>query len=400
MLKKEMNKSLTILLSVLILLLGLVVFVHSSTQAQGSNQNTNRRIVVFTDSIVNAGAQEAIVKGAGGVIIKRLGLINAQAVYLPEQAERALKVNPSIKRIDPDVVVQATGKPTPSQPSQILPWGIDRVEADLAWTITGGNGVKVAIVDTGIDLTHPDLASNIKGGVNTISSRKSANDDNGHGTHVAGIAAALNNSIGVVGVGPAVGLYAVKVLDRNGSGFLSDVIEGLDWSVSSGMQVVNMSLGTDSDIQSFHDAVIKVNQAGIVQVAAAGNDGAAVDFPGAYPEVIGVAAVQKNTNGTLSAASFTSRGTEVDLSAPGVSVFSTYKGSSYASLSGTSMATPHVTGVAALVLATLPGAYDLNGNGRWDPQEVQNKLMATSENIGLDPTLFGSGLVRADLAIQ
>lgn len=397
-----MNKSLIILLSVLVLLLGLV-FVHQPTQAQNSNQNTNRRIVVFTDEAVNKEAQEAIIKGAGGVIVKRLGLINAQAVYLPQQAEPALRVHPSVKRIDPDVLVRATGKPAkpaPSQPPQTLPWGIDRVDADLAWLTTSGTGIKVAIVDTGIDLTHPDLASNIKGGVNTINSRKNANDDNGHGTHVAGITAALNNSIGVVGVGPVASLYAVKVLDRNGSGFLSDVIEGLEWAVANGMQVVNMSLGTDSDIQSFHDAVVKVNQAGIVQVGAGGNDGAAVDFPGAYPEVIGVAAVQKNSDGTLSVASFTSRGGEVDLSAPGVGILSTYKGGSYTTLSGTSMATPHVTGVAALVLTTLPGTYDLNSNGSWDPAEVQNKLMATSENIGLDPTLFGSGLVRADSAIQ
>lgn len=395
-----MNKGIIVSLSVLVLLVGLI-FVHNPTQAQNSNQNINRRIVVFTDDVVNQDAQEAIIKAAGGVIIKRLGLIKAQAVYLPQQAEAALKIHPSIKRIDPDVVVQATGKPTLSpQPPQTLPWGIDRVEADVAWSTTSGTGVKVAIVDTGIDLTHPDLASNIKGGVNTINARKSANDDNGHGTHVAGTVAALNNSIGVVGVGNTVGLYAVKVLDRNGSGFLSDVIEGLEWSINNGVQVVNMSLGTNSDIQSFHDAVIKVNQAGIVQVAAAGNDGSAVDFPGAYVEVIAVAAVLKNSDGTLSAASFTSRGTEVDLSAPGVSVLSTYKGSSYTTLSGTSMATPHVTGAAALVLTTLPGTYDLNSNGRWDPIEVQTKLMTASENIGLDPAIFGSGFVRADLAIQ
>lgn len=381
-------------------LLGLVLLTGNTRAGQ-----SNRRIVVFDDKVVNAQAKEAIIKGAGGVVTKHLKIINAVAVYLPEQAEAALKSDSRIKRVDPDVVVQATGisgkgKPSPAQPPQTLPWGIDRVEADLAWLQTTGTGVRVAIVDTGIDLSHPDLQNNIKGGVNTINPVKSANDDNGHGTHVAGTVAAVNNTIGVVGVGNTASLYAVKVLDRNGSGFLSDVIEGLDWAVANGMQVVNMSLGTNSDVQSFHDAVIRVNQAGIVEVAAAGNDSGAVDFPGAYPEVISVAAVQKNSDGTLSAASFTSRGPEVDLSAPGVSILSAYKGSTYATLSGTSMAAPHVTGAAALVLTRPVGTNDTNGNGRWDPSEVQVKLQETAENIGLDTALFGSGLVRADLAIQ
>lgn len=367
----------------------------------------NRRIVVFTEEFVNAPAQDAIITEAGGLIIKHLPLINGVAVFLPEQAEAALRLNPVVKRIDPDVVVKATtappdkGKPSPApQPDQTIPWGVDRIEADLAWATTTGTGVKVAILDTGIDLDHPDLAANIKGGVNTINPRKSADDDNGHGSHVGGTVAAINNTIGVVGVGNTVNLYAVKVLDRNGSGFLSDVIEGLDWAITNGMQVVNMSFGTDSDVQSFHDAVVKVNQAGIVQVAAAGNDGGAVDFPGAYPEVICVAAVQKNADGSLSVASFTSRGPEVDLSAPGVDILSAYKGGGYATLSGTSMAAPHVSGTVALVLTSSVGTYDTNSNGKWDPSEVQKKLQDTAEDIRLDTSLFGSGLVRADLAIQ
>lgn len=390
----------------LLLLIPLVAFFLVVTVFPTQAQTNNRRIVVFDDQVVNKPAKEAIIKGAGGVLVKHLDLINATAIYLPPQAEKALRVHPSVKRIDADVVVRATpangkGKPSPApQPTQSLPWGVDRIEADQAWATSSATAVKVAIVDTGVDLSHPDLLANIKGGVNTISPRKSANDDNGHGTHVAGTVAAAYNSIGVVGVGHQASLYAVKVLDRNGSGFLSDVIEGLDWAVANKMQVVNMSLGTDSNIQSFHDAVSRVYQAGIVQVAAAGNDAAAVDFPAAYPEVVAVAAVQRNPDGTLAPASFTSKGVEVDLSAPGVGILSTYKGGTYATLSGTSMSSPHVAGVAALVLTRAVGTNDTNGNGLWDPDEVSARLKSTVENIGTDPTLYGTGLVRADWAVR
>src|SRR3989344_4156151 len=223
--------------------------------------------------------------------------------------------------------------------AQVLPWGIDRVDAELVWP--GGNTadpVKVGIIDTGISDKHPDLLTNVKGGVNTINSRKGWNDDNGHGSHVAGIVAAINNTSGVVGAAPATDLYAIKVLGANGSGYLSDVIEGIQWAMVNGMQVINMSLGTGSDIQSFHDAVIAAKNAGIVQVAAAGNSGGAASFPGAYPEVIAVSAIDQ----TNTIASWSSRGPEVDLAAPGVSIPSTYMGGGYATLSGTSMASPHV----------------------------------------------------------
>jgi subtilisin family serine protease len=238
----------------------------------------------------------------------------------------------------------------------------------------------------------------VKGGVNTINPRKNWNDDNGHGSHVAGTAAGLDNDIGVIGVGPAIDLYAIKVLDKNGSGFLSDVIEGIQWAIANGMQVINMSLGTSADIQSFHDAVIAAKNAGLVTVAAAGNSGGAVIFPAAYPEAIAVSATDENNV----IASWSSRGPEVDLSAPGVSIYSTYKGTGYATLSGTSMAAPHVTGSAALVLNTSVGLYDVNANGIWDPDEVQTKLQATATDLGDGgfDILYGWGLVNAFAATQ
>jgi len=386
-------------LGVMVMVLG---FTAITAKSSVTAEPMSRKIVVFQPGFVNEAAKDELISRAGGVKIKNLDLIGGKAVYLPSKAaEKALASQAGVLRIDDDVIVEALvrgvilAKPAPSQPAETLPWGVDRIDADLVWGITTGDPVKVAIVDTGIDLAHPDLKDNIKGGYNAINSQKSANDDNGHGTHVAGIVAAIDNEIGVIGVGPKIDLYAVKVLNRRGSGYLSDVIEGLDWAISNGMQVVNMSLGTASNVLSFQEAVQRVNAAGIVQVAAAGNSGGAVSYPAAYPEVIAVSA----TDSSDTIASWSSRGPEVDLAAPGVSIYSTYKGSTYKTLSGTSMAAPHVTGVAALVIDKKTCDFDLNGV--CTPAEVQQRLEATAEDLGVvgKDNLYGAGLVDAEKAV-
>jgi len=377
--------------------------------SQAKPLKMERKIVVFKPEISDEVIKDNLIEKFSGQRIKNLRLINARVAFLSSSAQQNLEKQPGILRIDDDVIVEAllswnrrikptripkpTSTPTPTATptpiaTQNLPWGIDRIDADLAWTTSSGSGIKVAIIDTGIDTGHPDLTANIKGGVNTIKSWVGYNDDNGHGTHVAGIVAALNNDYGVVGVGPQIDLYAVKALDRRGSGYLSDVIEGLDWAIQNNMQVVNMSLGTTSDIQSFSEAVQRVNSAGIVQVAAAGNDGKAVNYPAAYPEVIAVSA----TDQTDTIASWSSRGAEIDLAAPGVSIYSTYKNSAYKTLSGTSMASPHVAGAAALVLTVCETC---------NPAEVQQRLESTAEDLGISgkDNLYGSGLVDVQKAV-
>ncbi len=342
-------------------------------------QAVERKIVVF-DPAVNEPARQALIEAVGGIIIKDLPLIGAKAVLLPPRAESALNKMTGIIRVDPDVIVKAL--------AQTLPWGVDRIDADLAWNASTGLGVKVAIVDTGISTKHPDLK--VWGGINTIDPRRSYNynDDNGHGSHVAGIVSALNNSIGVVGVAHKAKLYAVKVLNASGSGYLSDVVEGLDWCIKNQMQVINMSIGTSTDVQSFHDAVRAVNSAGIVQVASAGNNyGGPVVYPAAYPETIAVSATDRND----SIAPFSSTGDEIDLSAPGVEIYSTYKNRSYAMMSGTSMSAPHVSGTAALIIAIGVTGVD----------NVRKILQQTADDLGepdKDP-LYGYGLVDAEEAV-
>jgi len=320
-----------------------------------------RKIVVFQGRFINEHAQQALLERSGGLVVKSLPLINGMAVMLPEPAERALRLNREVLRIEDDAEVHALPKP-PDPPGldkkppdgdeeplpEELPWGIDRIDAEYAWLegLTGA-GVKVAVIDTGIDYNHPDLAANCKGGVNVINTRKDYKDDNGHGTHVAGIIAAEDNDIGVIGVAPQAWLYGVKVLDRRGSGYVSDIIDGITWCIENGMDIANMSLGTNADIQSLHDACDAADDSGMLLVAAAGNDGGAVDFPGAYDSVIAVAA----TDADDVRPNWSSYGPQVLLAAPGVEILSTWKGGSYKTESGTSMASPHVAGAIALNLA-------------------------------------------------
>jgi len=280
--------------------------------------------------------------------------------------------------------------------AQSLTWNITMVHADTSWEngITG-LGVKVAVVDTGIYLTHPDLAANIKGSYNAINPKKSGNDDNGHGTHVAGIIAALDNNIGVVGVAPKASLYAVKVLSASGSGTLASLVKGIQWSIDNDMDVINMSLGfgtaTEEQLTPLHDVIVSAVAANITVVAAAGNDSAHfTELPGRYPEVFSVAAV----NNTGSLAPFNSTG-KIDFSAPGVYVYSTYK-KSYATLSGTSMASPHVAGAAALVISRT--SSDLDQDGVVEPLEVKSILASLASDLatpGFD-NLSGYGMINLE----
>lgn len=309
-----------------------------------------------------------------------------------EENLAALRDDPRVEFISEDHYV--------SIEAQSLPTGVNRINAESK--SNKGTGIHVAVIDTGIDTGHSDLRNNIAGGKN-CSTGSSYRDQNGHGTHVAGTIAASNNDRGVVGVAPEAKLWSVRVLDRNGSGTWSSVICGVDFVTSKApknggpITVANMSLGgggtsdnncgnTNSD--ALHKAICNARDAGVTFVVAAGNSGAdaSQSVPAAYDDaVITVSALADSdgkaggTGGATSYgaddifASFSNYGSPVDIAAPGVNIYSTWLSGRYKTISGTSMATPHVAGVAALYIATHPGAL-------WT--EVKSALQSLGESLG------------------
>lgn len=293
-------------------------------------------------------------------------------------AAARLAASPAVQFVQPDGVVTAT--------AQTLPTGVDRAEAEKSPTakINGVDervDVDVAIIDTGIDLDHPDLNVYTAGAKN-CSTGRSADDGNGHGSHVAGTVGALDNSTGVVGVAPGARLWPVRVLNNQGSGSFSSIICGVDFVTANAdkIEVANMSLGGsgsddgncgNSNNDAMHKAICASVAAGVTYVVAAGNSSAnsSTFVPAAYDEVITVSALADfdgKTGGLGSPtcrsdvddtfADFSNFGADVDLIAPGVCILSTWKGGGYNTISGTSMASPHVAGGAALYKATHPGA--------------------------------------------
>ncbi|WP_255298430.1 S8 family peptidase [Brevibacillus dissolubilis] len=223
-----------------------------------------------------------------------------------------------------------------------VPWGVRRIGAPDYWDRTKGNGIRVAVIDTGISRLHPDLKGQVKGRITVTNNGKGYETIDGHGTHVAGTIAALANKRGVVGVAPQVELYDVRAFGPDGTANMSDIIEGINWAIEKRVHVINMSFGTPQPHSGLENAIRRAYRAGIVLVASAGNNGGTLEYPAAYNGVIAVGAI--DSSGRV--ADFSARG--ADTLAPGVSIKSTWLKKSYRTLDGTSMAAAHVSGLYAL----------------------------------------------------
>jgi subtilisin len=329
------------------------------------------------------------------------------AARLSDADVQALEADPEVALVAPDREVHALDA-VPVAAGDSVPFGVRRLEAATTAQAHAASSVNVAVIDTGVDLDHPDLV--VANGINCAGSGP-ADDDHGHGTHVAGTVAARSNGTGVVGVAPGTKVYAVKVLDAQGSGYFSDIICGIDWVTANaaalGIRVANMSLGGLGDYSScaqepLHQAVCNSTAAGVVYTVAAGNDGwnwgaEPPDVPAWFPEVLTVTAVSDSdgepgaTGGAPACrpgetddrrASFSNHSTAAadnghTVAAPGVCVLSTLPGGGYGTMSGTSMAAPHVAGLVALCMGESGASGPCAG---LDPAEVVQKVRADAES--------------------
>ncbi len=283
--------------------------------------------------------------------------------------------------------------------SETIDWGLSAYNIPAHWQQSRGRGIKVAVLDTGIDSAHPDLHDAIDDLRDFTGSPFGPADRQGHGTHTAGTIAARQNDSGVVGVAPDCRLLVGKVLGDDGSGSGANVAAGIDWACDSGADIISMSLGAPQPDPQILAAIERAVAKGKFVICAAGNDGFiagqdAVGYPARWKQTIAVAAVDRA--GRL--CDFSSQGSEVDIAAPGQDVLSTYPGGRYAKLSGTSMATPFVAGVTALLLA----AHRQSATPTTAPLETVDQLRTLLASTAIDagPTGhdpgYGWGLVNPD----
>jgi subtilisin len=249
-----------------------------------------------------------------------------------------------------------SNKARPSlQSSTLIPWGISAIGANELWPYYMGQGVGVAIIDTGIHHHHPDLKEAISYGYNVLQPGKPPRDENGHGTHIAGTIAAYGQKNGIIGVAPATKIHPVKAFDEDGTAYVSDIIEGIAWCVEKRIPIINMSFGIHENSPSLRRAVQNAYRQGCTIIASAGNDGneKKVDYPAQYNEVISVGAIHANQE----LANFSNNVGKIDYYAPGVAIDSCHRLRSYRTLSGTSMAAAHVSGALAQLMSALPHVH-------------------------------------------
>lgn len=254
-------------------------------------------------------------------------------------------------RIHINRVVTNKWQPSPNERKHV-PWGITHIGADLLWPTYLGQGVGVAIIDTGIQNQHPDLKNALGPGYNVLRPGTFPRDDNGHGTHIAGTIAAYGRRSGIIGVAPATVIHPIKAFDAKGSAYVHDLVEGINWCVENQIPIINMSFGIHANSPSLRRAVLNAYRHGSIIIASAGNDGnqQEIDYPAKYEEVISVGAVDRDNK----LASFSNNLGQIDLYAPGVAIDSCHRLRSYRTLSGTSMAAAHVSGALSQLMSAFP----------------------------------------------
>ncbi len=344
----------------------------------------------------------------GGQVVDSLEEISVLKVSVPpgqeQQSAARLQTQANVEFAEPNYLAYAQYVPNDLISNSLGgQWGMFKINTpDMLDITSGGSNVIVAVVDTGIDLDHPDFSCTVAGGLpklapgaTFVSGVSTPDDDNSHGSHVAGIVGACtNNGIGVTGVAPEARLMPVKVLDYAGQGSYSDVANGILWAVDNGADIINLSLGGPAGNSTMYDAVKYANDRGVLVVAASGNYGSSsLMYPAAYPEVMAVGATTIDYYQVESRASYSNFGSGLSVVAPGTSIYSTSSYAGYTAKSGTSMATPHVAGLAAVVWGLEPTLT------RNDVQSVIENSAVDMGSAGYD-IYYGHGRIDAFAAVE
>lgn len=388
-------------LAIVMALTAVTMVSPAAAPAQGVPSDQTGRVVIGYSSARDASSVRSRVANSGarvgGSRLHRACVATPPTSMTSAEFIARMKRVPGVAYAEPERVMHVSYVPNDPMYAPYQ-WAPRRIGAEAAWDVQRATpSVSVAVVDTGVDYAHPDLVGRIDSiNATDVIDGGTAQDLYGHGTHVAGIIAAnANNAAFVAGIAPSATVMPVRVLDAQGSGTDAGVAAGIEWAADHGADVINLSLGGSAPSSVLAQACAYARAKDCVIVAASGNAAAspgwvwgAIEYPAAYPGVLSVGAVDANDT----RAPFSEYGPDLDLVAPGVNIRSLYPGQKFADLQGTSMATPHVAAVAALLRSQNP---------TWTAVQVEQRLIDTSEDLGAagKDYYFGNGLVRADLAL-
>lgn len=348
-----------------------------------SADSTQRYIVKYKESGKERSASKLLAGKRVNDEVQQLKHMSALVINLTQSEYIALKADPEVEYIEPDRV--ATVSDMTNASGEVETWGYSALSgAALYKRGAAGSGIRIAIIDTGVAADHPDLL--VSGHTTVVENTYSIFDENGHGTRIAGVIGSQQNETGVKGMAPSAELYSVKAFNAQGQGNYSDIIVAIDWSIEQGINIINLSFTGKAYSQAMQEAIDRAWDAGILIIAAAGNNG--VDetvYPAAYSKVISVGAIDRE--GTR--ASFSNYGANLDLMAPGSLIYTTSLNASYATASGTSVAAAFVSGSAAAVWSA---------NTQWNAREIRAAILQSARYAG-DAEHYGYGIINPEGAI-
>ncbi|MEJ9227105.1 S8 family peptidase [Priestia aryabhattai] len=381
--------SLTISVFIIILLFYTVKYIVTLFHTElPTTFEPNQLIIKFNENVCEQRATEIHRKNKCEILEENNSL-GYHLVYTKKNIKKLINIYnklDEVKYVEPNYIFKASYVPNDSfYPFQ---YGPQKVQAPSAWDVTRSNSsIKIAIVDTGVQLNHPDLTSKLLPGYNFVDGNTNPSDGNGHGTHVAGIAAAATNNVsGIAGMAPLSSILPLRALDNTGSGTLTNIANAIIYAADQGSQVINLSLGGSQGSVTLENAINYAWDKGSTILAAAGNEGTnTLTYPAYYENAIAVASTDSNDQKS----SFSNYGTWVEVAAPGSNILSTYIGSNYAYLSGTSMACPHVAGLAALLAAQ--GKNNV---------EIREDIQSTADPILGTGSYWTYGRINANRAVR